>query len=205
MEDDKILYEEKRLLTLYRQILRKEYDVNNKAKYENNNELKTHIEMQHAIYLAYSLLWTDEYGFIWDTYGPKSVGIDEELSILDKKEKIVNNFYLSFDDNIYSQDTIKKLKEFYDYSKLKQLDKFTKLTSDILDTDKGLELLADLTFITSKIIPRASFDIANKELQKIRPLFDNKELNKYAFHCLDACELINPIDNSNGFVKRISR
>ena len=35
---------------------------------------------------------------------------------------------------------MRKLKEFYDYSKLKQLDKFTKLTSDILDTDKGLEL-----------------------------------------------------------------
>ena len=204
MEDkNKLLYEEKRLLTLYRQMLRKEYDVNNKLKYENNDELKNRIEMQQAIYLIDKLLWTDQYGFVWDTYGPKSMGIEGKLNILDDKENLIKDFYLLFDNNIYSQDTIKKLKYLYDYSKIRELERFTKLTSDILDTDKGLEILADLTFITSTIIPRASFNIANRELQKLRPIFNNNDLNKYAFRCLEACELIDSIDNTNGYVKRI--
>ena len=206
MEDkNKLLYEEKRLLTLYRQMLRKEYDVNNKLKYENNDELKNRVEMQQAIYLIDKLLWTDQYGFVWDTYGPKSMGIEENLNLLDNKEHLIKDFYLLFDNNIYSQDTIKKLKNLYNYSKIRELEKFTKLTSDILDTDKGLEIIADLTFITSTIIPGASFDIANRELQKVRPIFNNKDLNKYAFRCLEACELIDSIDNTNGYVKRISK
>ena len=206
MEDkNKLLYEEKRLLTLYRQMLRKEYDVNNKLKYENNDELKNRVEMQQAIYLIDKLMWTDQYGFVWNTYGPKSMGIEENLNLLDNKEHLIKDFYLLFDNNIYSQDTIKKLKNLYNYSKIRELEKFTKLTSDILDTDKGLEILADLTFITSTIIPGASFDIANRELQKVRPIFNNKDLNKYAFRCLEACELIDSIDNTNGYVKRISK
>ena len=206
MEDkNKLLYEEKRLLTLYRQMLRKEYDVNNKLKYENNDELKNRVEMQQAIYLIDKLMWTDQYGFVWNTYGPKSMGIEENLNLLDNKEHLIKDFYLLFDNNIYSQDTIKKLKNLYNYSKIRELEKFTKLTSDILDTDKGLEIIADLTFITSTIIPGASFDIANRELQKVRPIFNNKDLNKYAFRCLEACELIDSIDNTNGYVKRISK
>ena len=186
-------------------MLRKEYDVNNKLKYENNTELKNRVEMQHAIYLIDKLLWTDQYGFVWDTYGPKSMGIEGNLNLLDNKEHLIKDFYLLFDNNIYSQDTIKKLKDLYNYSKIRELEKFTKLTSDILDTDKGLEILADLTFITSTIIPRASFNIANRELQKLRPIFNNNDLNKYAFRCLEACELIDSIDNTNGYVKRISK
>jgi len=206
MEDkNKLLYEEKRLLTLYRQMLRKEYDVNNKAKYENNDELKNRVEMQQAIYLIDKLMWTDQYEFLWDTYGPKSMRIEENLNLLDNKEHLIKDFYLLFDNNIYSQDTIKKLKYLYNYSKIRELERFTKLTSDILDTDKGLEILADLTFINSKIIPRASFNIANRELQKLRPIFNNNDLNKYAFRCLEACELIDSIDNTNGYVKRISK
>ena len=92
MEDkNKLLYEEKRLLTLYRQMLRKEYDVNNKAKYENNDELKNRVEMQQAIYLIDKLMWTDQYGFVWDTYGPKSMGIEENLNLLDNKEHLIKD------------------------------------------------------------------------------------------------------------------
>ena len=57
-----LLFEEKRILTLYRQMLRKEYDVRSNKRYENNNELQNHVEMQKAIYLVDSLLWNNKIG-----------------------------------------------------------------------------------------------------------------------------------------------
>ena len=204
MKDKKeLLFEEKRLLFLYRQMLKKEYDINNKNKYENNNELQNHVEMQKAIYLAYNLLWTDMYGFIWDTYGPKSIELEENINKLDNKKEEILKYYNSLDDNIYSDDTIRKLKEYYDSSNVYQLEQFTKLVSDIISEEKGIELLADLRFIAYSQIPGAKFEIANKELQRLRPVFNNVELNKFAFKCLEQYDLINPIDFSKGKVKKI--
>ena len=108
-KEKKLTYEEKRILQLYRYILKKEYDVDDIKVYENNKELKNHVEMQQAIYLAYRLLWTDGYGFIWDTYGPKSVSLESDLNELNKKKDNIFRYYKEFDDNIYSQDSKKKL------------------------------------------------------------------------------------------------
>ena len=204
IEDKKLLYEEKRLLTLYRYMLRKEYDVEFRDVYDNSMELLNHVEMQNAIYLAYNLLWTEEYGFVWDKFGPKSPNLETNLNQLDKKNKQIIDYYEDFDDNIYSMDTIKKLTEFYETSKIKTLEKFTKLTKDILATPKGIELLADLTFIVDKGLPGVSFEVANKELRKERPIFTNNDLNKYAYRCLETFDLIRPV-HSNGKVKRLNR
>ena len=202
-KEKKLIYEEKRILQLYRYILKKEYDVNDRSIYENNKELKNHVEMQQAIYLAYKLLWTDGYGFVWDTYGPKSVSLESDLKELDKKHDEILDYYQDFDGNIYSQDSKKKLFVFYDHSKIKTLEKFTKLTNDILKEDKGIELLADLAFIGNTKIPGTKFDVANRELQKYRPIFNNNDLNKYAFRCLETFDLINSVDLSNGKIKRL--
>ena len=200
----KLLYEEKRLLTLYRYMLRKEYDTGNRYVYENSIELKNHVEMQKAIYLAYQLLWTDESGFVWDKYGPTSPNLEANLNILDKKNNQILSYYEDFDDNIYSLKSTKNLGEFYETYKIKTLEKFTKLTKDILETNKGIELLADLAFIVDKGLPGVNFSVANQELQKARPVFNNINLNKYAYRCLETFDLIRPTQ-SNGKVKRIKK
>ena len=202
-ENNKLLYEERRMLILYRQLLRKEYDVDDNSIYEVNNEFRNHIEMQKAIYLAYKLLWTNEYVFFWDTYGPKSFELEARIKELDKKRKDILDYYSSFDSNIYSQDTINKLNNFYEFSKLKKLESFTKLTSNILEIDKGIELLADLTYIGSKELPETGFKEVNRFLQKVRPIFNNNELNEFAYRCLEEYNLINPKESSRGKVKRI--
>ena len=202
-ESENLTYEEKRILMLYRHFLQKEYDVNNNKKYEGNNELKNHVEMQNVIYLAYNLLCTDEYGFLWDTYGPKSSGLESNLTVLDKKEESIYSYYSMFDSNIYSHDSIQIAKNYYDSTKIYQLEKFTKLISDILSEKNGIELLADLVFIVSKIHPGATFEVANKELQIKRPIFNDNQLNKFAFRCLENYDLIHSVDNSRGYVKRI--
>ena len=98
---------------------------------------------------------------------------------------------------------VKIVKKNYYYSKIKTLEKFTRLIEDILKEDKGLELLADLAFIADKEIPGANFEITNNELQKVRPIFNNNALNKFAFKCLEQYDLIEPIDYSSGKVKRL--
>ncbi len=206
MNDDiseKLLYEEKRLLILYRQLLRKEYDIKNIKFYENSLELENHVEMQKAIYLAYELLWTNEFVFVWDTYGPKSFELEVRIMDLDKKKKEILNYYSTFDLDIYSQKTMRELNNFYDFSKIKQLEKFIKLTSDILDADKGIELLADLAYIGSKELPGESFKTVNEYLQKIRPIFSNNELNQFAYRCLEEYDLVHSKEKLKGKVKRI--
>lgn len=200
-----LLYEEQRLLMLYRYMIRKEYNINNHHRYENTNNLQNHMEMQHAIYLADSLLWINQYGFVWDSHGPISLGLEANLNKIDKKKNEVLEFYSYFDDNIYSNDTINKLKYYYELSKIKHLEKFIKLTYDILKEPKGIELLADLAYIGSKMLPGMKFESVNKELQQFRPIFNNNELNKFAFRCIEEFNLVEPIDYSKGKVKRIGR
>ncbi len=202
-ERQPLLYEERRILSLYRQMLRKEYDVEEKIIYENSEELLSHIEMQKAIYLAYSLLWTKEYSFTWSLYGPKSKDLEKKIERLDKNKLNIKDFYSHFDSNIYSHDTMLKLNEFYDYVKLIKLDKFIKLTSDIVEEKNGIELLADLCFIENNLFPKAMFEIVNQELQKLRPNFSNNELNRFAWKCLEEYELINIQNKSYGKVKRL--
>ena len=198
-----LLYEEQRLLMLYRYMIRKEYNINNHHKYENTNSLQNHMEMQQAIYLADSLLWTNQYGFVWDSHGPISPGLEANLNKIDKKKNEIVDFYSNFDGNIYSNDTINKLKFYYELSKIKYLEKFTKLTYDILKKPKGIELLADLVYIGSKMLPGTKFEFVNKELQHLRPIFNNNDLNQFAFRCLEEFDLLEPIDYYKGEVKRL--
>lgn len=202
-KDIDLLYEEKRILALYRQMLRKEYNVDNDKKYENNNELQNHVEMQKAIYLAYKLLWIEQYGFIFDTYGPKSNELELIIKKLENKKNEIKKYYSLFDNNIYSYDTLQKLNDFCEQTKIMKLEKFTKLVYDIINEPYGIELLADLCYIASTQIPGAHFEIANRQLQIVRPVFNNKELNKFVYRCLEEYDLINPVESQRGKVKRI--
>lgn len=202
--EDKIdlLYEEKRLLLLYRQLIKQEYNVLDESCYENNIGIRNHIEMQNTIYLLNKLTCHNEYSFIWDIFGPKSFELENNLNNITKKIYLIKEYYQQFDEDIYSDITKKKLNEYYENQYIRDINGFVYLTTDILKSPKGSELLADIAYIGSTMPSESSFSEINQKLQSLRPGFIDLELNKFAFKCLEEYDII-PSKKINGLVKRL--
>ncbi|MBQ8891848.1 MAG: hypothetical protein IJ068_03175 [Bacilli bacterium] len=203
MERAYLLFEEKRILSLYREFLKKEYDVTN-TKVLENNELINHVEMQNVIYLVDKLLRQNNYTFVMESNGPKSFDLNHRLEMMDINKNLIKAYYSTFDSNIYSHDTVKKMGEFYQIQQVQEIVKFIKSINNILNKEKGLYLLSNLTFIGKEMLPNASFSEINAKLQELNSNFNNNLLNEYAYNVLSDFELINHDDYLNGKVKRLT-
>ena len=197
-----LLYEEKRILSLYREILKKEYDVTNKSV-NQNNELINHFEMQNVIYLIGNLLYEHNYTFTL-TSSLKSNDLEHKLIMMDMNKNLIKKYYLEYSNNIYNQDTIRKLGEFYKIQKAKEIEKFAKAISYIINKENGLFLLTNLVFICKRNSSDISFQEVNTKLKELNPIFNNDLLNEYAYNILGNFGLIQTNDYNNGFVKRLS-
>lgn len=202
-EEKKLLLEEKRVLLLYRELIEKEYDVTRNIKYDDK-ELVNHVEMQNAIYLMDSLLWRDSYVFTLEKYGPKSHDLEVNLNEIDKNKENIKSFYNKLGSNTYSNESKEIFKQVYDNKKLKKLEKFSRIASQVIETEKGIELLGNLSIIGMSKMNNANFQIINKKLQELRPEFDNNFLNQYAYNILYGFDLINSNNIDYKKVKRLN-
>ena len=202
-EEKKLLLEEKRVLLLYRELIEKEYDVTRNIKYDDK-ELVNHVEMQNAIYLMDSLLWRDNYVFTLEKYGPKSHDLEVNLNEIDKNKENIKSFYNKLGSNTYSNESKEIFKQVYDNKKLKKLEKFSRIASQVIETEKGIELLGNLSIIGMSKMNNANFQIINKKLQELRPEFDNNFLNQYAYNILYGFDLINSNNIDYKKVKRLN-
>jgi len=153
-------------------------------------------EVNNTIYILQKMgFYTLPYGFEinFKYYGAYSMKLESILNKLDKKEKLIQDFY-----NNYEELYLKVLTYYFDEEHIKILDILKdnlSIFQDFINMERGLELLVTIIELKKYYLQNSSFDKINEELKRKNPLFINDELNRQAYDILIKLKIINRDNN----------
>lgn len=183
-----LIYEQKAFLTLYRRFYGQDYP----AVAQGNTDV--HILAQKMGYLLSRVsIFIGEYGYLWDTYGPCSAALQDDLRFLDSHPEKVTEFYDEYptDDRLFVPDG--ESGGLFSQSQGKTVDhivKKLKIREHIDDIRRWSELLGSLAFLSNSNMPGASFNQVNTVLVSKKAQYSNSTINHAAWKALTAANVI---------------
>lgn len=168
---DRLLSVEKRVLAAYREFFGENYTPS-----QQNTDI--HIRMHKMCYFL-SRIDCDviDAGFVWNTFGPFSVLLQDVLRRIDAKKDMLDVFYQHYEvDNVLDTDIVNGI------NKLKS---GLKVSDHSENPRYWIELLASLAFISHSELLTSDFNRANKELKNRKSVYGCDDENKMAWNLLD--------------------
>lgn len=167
---------EKRILIAFREFFGDNYCPSE----EKNTDI--HVQAQKMCYLM-SRIDCDivDDGFVWNTFGPFSVGLQKVLRQIDAKREKLSDFYSDFYKDHESSDML-------DSDILEGIERLRNgldLSSHKEEPRKWIELLASLAFIAHSELPTSDFDYINEELKERKSVFECDKDNTEAWDLLN--------------------
>ena len=164
--------EEKRILSAYREFFGENYSPS-----AQNTDI--HVQTHKMCYFL-NRIHCDiiDTGYVWNTFGPFSVCLQETLKQIDQDKDLLEAFY---DDNTYSANNILDDNVLEGINKLRdglQILNYKK------ESRHWIELLASLSFLAHSVLPVSEFDNINTELKARKNLFTNDDENQKAWSLL---------------------
>jgi len=175
---DMFLSVEKRILMAYREFFGEEYVPSQKQ----NTDI--HVRVHKMCYLM-SRIDCDiiDDGFVWNTFGPFSVDLQEVLKQVDTKRDALREFYQNYAPNdILDADILEgidRLKNGLQVSSYKENSRY------------WVELLASIAFIAHSELPTSAFDYINAELKGRKSAYVCDAENKKAWILLNELGVVN--------------
>lgn len=169
---------EKRVLIAYREFFGEEY-----APSQTQNT-DIHVRAHKMCYLM-SRIDCDiiDDGFVWNTFGPFSVDLQEVLKQVDSKHNALQNFYKNQTPNdILDADILEGIE---------RLKNGLQVSSHKENSRHWVELLASLAFIAHSELPNSEFDYINAELKDRKSTYECDQENKEAWVLLNQLGVVN--------------
>ena len=164
--------EEKKIATAYRQLFGENYVPSLEHKTDN------HVKAQKMCYLL-SRINCDvvDVGFVWNTYGPFSVRLQDLLKRLDEKEAALCRFYENYDPkSILDDDVLEGVEKLKNKLEVKE---------NAEDSRRWIELLASLSFLAHSELPTSDFTCIQTTLKRRKPAFSSDWENTKAWKLLE--------------------
>lgn len=183
-----LIFEQKAFLTLYRRFFGQDYP----AAAQGNTDV--HVQAQKMGYLlSRASIFIGDYGYLWDTYGPCSAALQDDLRFLDSHPEKVTEFY-----NEYPSDEQLFVPEgesggLFSQSQGKTVDRIVqklKIREHSEDIRRWSELLGSLAFLSSCNMPGAPFAKVNVALASKKAQYNDPAINRTAWKALTAANMI---------------
>jgi len=177
-------YYERLVLFIYRYFIGSDYKLD-----KDRNTRDQHIIIHKIFFILHKLgIDIGDYGFVWNMFGPYSVGLQYILKELDDKQTDISHYYDQFSDetqnslfNESALNTVQELKE-----KLQ-------INSDrTISKQSWLELIGSLAYIGNDELPGESFQRINQELCSRKKQFctNTENYNQQAWQILQEYKLV---------------
>ena len=177
-------YNERLVLFIYRYFIGSDYKLD-----ETLDSRDQHIII-HKIFFILQKLGIDigDYGFVWNLFGPYSVGLQYILKGLDNKKNNILQYYDQFSD-----ETHKSLFDGSAMNVVQGLKEKLEMDSDrTINKQSWLELVGSLAYIGNDELPDESFERINQELclRKKQYCVDTNHYNQQAWQILQEYRLV---------------
>lgn len=168
-------FAEKRILLAYRKFFEEAY-----VPSDTNTDI--HVQTHKMCYFLNRInCGIVDAGFVWNTFGPFSVQLQEILKQIDDKKELLQEFY----DNYKAEDLLDDdIIEGIDYLK-----EGLEITDNRGKSRQWIELLASLSFLAHSVLPTSDFDCINDELKVRKAAFVNDAENSKAWSILERLEI----------------
>lgn len=168
---DYLSSEEKRILTAYREFFGEDYTPS-----DHNTDL--HVQAHKMCYLLKrfncNIVST---GYVWNTYGPFSIYLQEILKDLDQNVELLKTFYKdNYDPELVLDPDI--------LSGIQKLRNGLEIIDNQNDSRHWVELLASLSFLASTVLPASDFKTINSELKARKTSYMDDAENRKAWSLL---------------------
>ena len=183
-----LIYEQKEFLTLYRKFFGQEYPTNIQVNRE------THIQAQMMGYiLSQASIHIGDYGYLWDTYGPSSSGLQDDFNFLDNNIEKIVEFYNQYpkDDMLFTLD--EEINGLFSKSQEEKIDwivKELKIREHKDDICWWMQLLGSMSFIANCNLPNSSFEKVNNNLMTRMPQYNDITINRNVWKALIKTNII---------------
>ena len=170
---ERLLSVERRILTAYREFFNENYA----PSQEQNTDI--HVQAHKMCYLL-SRINCDivETGFVWNTFGPFSVRLQEILKQLDTKGDALQDFYQEYKpEDILDEDILEGIEK---------LKTGLKVSENKDNSRRWIELLASLSFLAHSELPTSGFSYIISELKERKPSYKSDTENRKAWELLES-------------------
>lgn len=183
-----LIFEQKAFLALYKRFYGQSYP----AVIQGNTDV--HVQAQKMGYLLSLVsIFIGDYGYLWDTYGPCSAALQDDLRFLDSHPEKVAEFYDEYpsDDRLFVPDG--ESGGFFSQSQGEMVDhivKKLKIREHQEDIREWSELLGSLAFLSNCNMPGAPFAKVNDALALKKAQNNDTAINRTAWKALMAVNMI---------------